>query len=209
MRLSRVVPFFLLLAAAACASPEPEAPARGERRASLGALPATFVSTPSCAGCLAVTVTLRPDGAYMVRERVATSEFYDFGAWRETAGVLHLTGGRDAPRRYAIAADGVLEADAGTSGGDVRRAPQVEALRGPFRMVGLYDGAVFQECRTGLSWSLEETRAAGALREELTARQGATALVALDASFAPQPGGRETLRVFRTASILNQRGCPG
>lgn len=204
---SRVVAF-LLLAAAACASPEPEAPAREAPRAGLGALPASFVNTPSCSGCLAVTVTLRPDGAYTVRERVGTSEFYDFGAWREARGELNLAGGRDAPRRYAIAAEGVLEAGAGTSGGDLRRAPEVEALRGPFRMVGLYDGAVFQECRTGLSWPLGDTRAAGALKEELAARQGATALVALDASFADQQG-REVLRVFRTASILNQRGCPG
>jgi hypothetical protein len=204
---SRVVAL-LFLAAAACASPEPEAPAREAPRAGLGALPASFVNTPSCSGCLAVTVTLRPDGAYTVRERVGTSEFYDFGAWREAEGALQLAGGRDAPRRYAVAAGGLLEAGAGTSGGDLRRAPEVEALRGPFRMVGLYDGEVFRECRTGLSWPLEETRAAGALKEELAARQGATALVALDASFAAGQG-REVLRVFRTASILNQRGCPG
>ena len=203
MPLSRA---FVLLLLAACASPEPaEAPAR---RGELGPLPASFENTPSCSGCLAVTVTLRPDGAYMVRERVGTSEFHDFGAWREARAELRLAGGRDAPRRYAIAPGGVLEAVAGTSGGDLRRAPQVESLRGPFRMLGLYDGQVFQECRTGLSWPLEETRAAQALKQELAARQDEAALVALDASFAPGPG-REALRVFRTASILNQRGCPG
>lgn len=200
----------VLLAVAACASPEEagERPAREAARGTLGALPASFANTPSCGGCLALTVTIRPDGAYTVRERVGSSEFYDFGAWREARGRVRLSGGRDAPRRYEIRADGVLGPLEGTAGGALRRAGAVEALRGPFRMVGLYDGAVFKECRTGLAWPLEQTRAAEALDRERAARQSETVLVALDATFAARPGG-EALRVFRTASILNQRGCPG
>jgi hypothetical protein len=207
LRLSRLL---LVLAAAACASPEEpaERPGREEARGTLGALPASFANTPSCGGCLALTLTLRPDGAYTVRERVGSSEFYDFGAWRESRGVLRLSGGRDAARRYGIGADGTLEALKGTPGGELRRTGAVEALRGPFRMVGLYNGALFKECRTGLAWPLEETRAAEALDRERGLRQSETVLVALDASFAPRPGG-EALRVLRTASILNQRGCPG
>ncbi|HZM37285.1 MAG TPA: hypothetical protein VFC18_22700, partial [Burkholderiales bacterium] len=142
MPLSRLL---LLLAVAACAAPpEPGAPSPAAR-AELGPLPASFINTPSCSGCLAVTVTLRADGAYTVRERLGTSEFYDFGAWRETDGILHLAGGRDALRRYRLAQGGLLEAREGTPGGDLRRAAEPESLRGPFRMLGRYDGEVFQE----------------------------------------------------------------
>src|ERR1043165_8905933 len=59
----------------------------------LSGLPATFANAPSCEGCLGVTVTLRPDGAYLVRERVGGSEFYDFGRWREAPEGLVLEGG--------------------------------------------------------------------------------------------------------------------
>jgi hypothetical protein len=153
-------------------------------------LPATFVNDPDCPGCLGVTLTLRPDGSYLVRDQLGASEFYDFGRWRYAGGVLELAGGRDA-RRYPL--------------GDLRKAPRVEALRGPFRMIGTYDGAGFKECRTGLKWRLADTRAAEDLKGDFLKGQGSIVLVALDAQFEGAP---EVLRVLRPASVLDARACP-
>ncbi len=156
---------------------------------SLEALPATFVMSASCPGCRAVTLTLRPDSAFVSRERLGSSEFYDFGRWRREGDALELAGGRDQ-RRYPLAS--------------LRRAPRVEPLRGPFRMVGVYDGATFRECLTGLSWTLDDTRAANVLKEQVV--KSGKARVALDAQFEGAP---EVLRVFRPASILKGTSCDG
>ena len=48
----------------------------------------------------------------------------------------------------------------------------MEPLRGPFRMIGLYDGATFKECLTGLAWPLAQTRAAETLKGEFLQGQG-------------------------------------
>ena len=156
----------------------------------LPALPATLLSDPGCPGCLAVTVTLRPDGSYLLRDQLGASEFYDFGRWRYADGVLELAGDRDI-RRLQVSA--------------LRQAPKVEELRGPFRMVGVYDGKTFKECRTGLAWKLAETRAAETLRGEVVKGQGTPLLVALDGQFEGAP---EILRVLRPAAVLDARSCP-
>ena len=81
----------------------------------------------------------------------------------------------------------------------------MELLRGPFRMLGLYDGATFKECRTGLAWTLAQTRAAETLKGELRKGQGSAVLVSLDAQFEGTP---EVLRVFRPAAVLDALKCP-
>ena len=86
----------------------------------------------------------------------------------------------------------------------LRRAAQVETLRGPFRMVGVYDGARFKECLTGISWGFAETRAAETLRQEFQKQKG-PALVSLDAQIEGSP---EALRVLRPATLHNTRACP-
>ena len=158
--------------------------------ADLGALPATYVDDPGCPGCLAATVTLRADGSFLLREQLGAAEFYDFGKWRYADGKLELAGDRDT-RSYPVTA--------------LRRAAQVETLRGPFRMVGLYDGARFKECLTGIAWSFAPTRAAETLQQEFRKQPGAPVLVALDAQLEGAP---EALRVFRTPTVLNSRTCP-
>ena len=157
--------------------------------ATLGALPATYVSQSGCPGCLAATITLRPDSSFLLRDQLGASEFYDFGRWRFADGTLELAGDRDK-RSYAL--------------GSLRRAAQVETLRGPFRMVGLYDGARFKECLTGISWGFAETRAAETLRQEFQKQKG-PALVSLDAQIEGSP---EALRVLRPATLHNTRACP-
>ena len=176
----------------------------------LGRLPATYRNTPSCPGCLALTLTLRPDGAYLAREQLGSSEFYDFGSWRESReeGVLQLAGGRGGPRGYTIRPGDLLEAQPGTQGGDLKRAAEVETLRGPFRMVGLFDGKVFKECQTGLAWPLDDSWAARALTERFSGGGRQAMLVSLDGRFEPRLRG-EALRVVRTAAVHNERGCPG
>jgi hypothetical protein len=156
----------------------------------LPALPATLVNDAACPGCLEVTVTLRPDGSYLLRDQLGASEFYDFGRWRYAEGTLELAGERDT-RRYALAS--------------FRKSPQLERLRGPFRMLGIYDGATFKECRTGRAWKLAETRAAENIKDAVLKAQGNPVLVLLDAQFEGEP---EVLRVLRPASVLDARGCP-
>jgi hypothetical protein len=193
---SRALPrFSAVLAAAvvaACAgAPEPvkRTPEEVREPATLGALPATYVSQSGCPGCLAATITLRPDSSFLLRDQLGASEFYDFGRWRFAGGMLELAGDRDK-RTYPLAS--------------LRRAAQVESLRGPFRMVGLYDGARFKECLTGISWGFAETRAVETLRKEFQKQKG-PALVSLDAQFEGSP---EALRVLRPATLHNARACP-
>ena len=178
----------------------------------LASLPASFANTPSCDGCLGLTLTLRPDGAYLVRERLAGSEFYDFGRWREAPDGLLLEGGRDAPRRYALRPPDTLDSLEGTQGGDLRRQAQVETLRGPFRVLGMYDGAAFRECRTGLAWPLGDSRPGERLKEQFAEMRAekrlAASLVAIDGRFEAQ-GAREVLVVQRPATLLTGGRCPG
>jgi hypothetical protein len=174
----------------------------------LAGLPASFANTPGCDDCLGLTLTLRPDGAYLVRERLRGSEFHDFGRWRETPDGLLLEGGRDAPRRYALQPPDMLDSLEGTQGGNLTRQAQVEALRGPFRVIGSFDGAAFRECRTGLAWPLGDSRPAERLREEFAEKRLAASLVAIDGRFEAQ-GGREVLVVQRPASLLTGQRCPG
>jgi hypothetical protein len=203
--------FFLLLMAVGCASPESPKEIPGEKAPSaspLAGLPATFANTPSCEDCLSLTLTLRPDGAYLVRERVGASEFYDFGRWREAPDALVLEGSRDDPRRYAPKPPDMLDSLPGTLGGDLKRQPKVEALRGPFRVLGSYNGVAFRECRTGLVWPVGESRLGERLKDDFGQKGVAEALVAIDGRFEAQ-GGREVLVVQRPATLLTVVACPG
>lgn len=155
------------------------------------ALPATYLNTPGCAGCLALTVTLRPDGSFLAREQVGAAEFYDFGRWRLAGDTLELAGGRDQ-RRYSLAS--------------LKRAPRVESLRGPFRLVGHYDGAGFRECRTGIRWEFADNKLRALLRRQLEDRDANPAMVALDAQLEGTP---EKLRLIRPGTYLGSRTCPG
>jgi hypothetical protein len=182
-----------VLALAACAqAPEKAPPPAQEPKepATLGALPATYVSQPGCPGCLAATLTLRPNGSFLLRDQLGASEFYDFGRWRNVDGTLELVGDRDK-RAFSLAT--------------LRRAARAETLRGPFRMVGLYDGARFKECLTGITWGFAQTRAADTLKREFEKQQRAPALVSLDAQFEGSP---EILRVLRPATLHNTHACP-
>jgi len=191
---SRALPRFkvwLVILLVGCAQQPAKQDERKAPPEALPPLPATYINDSDCPGCLEVTLTLRPDGSYLVRDRLGASEFYDFGRWKYSDGTLELAGGRDAPRRYQLK--------------ELRKTPQVEALRGPFRMVGLYDGAGFKECRTGLTWRLADTRAAENLKGDFLKGQGSAVLVVIDAQFEGAP---EMLRVLRPASVLDARTCP-
>jgi hypothetical protein len=78
-------------------------------------------------------------------------------------------------------------------------------LRGPFRMVGLYDGATFKECRTGISWTFSDTNAAKTLNSEFVKSGEKAVLVALDAQLDGSP---EMLRMFRPPARLDKKACP-
>jgi hypothetical protein len=201
--------FIAAIALAACSSPQKPEPDIAAEDAILVALPASFANVPSCPTCLSVTLTVRSDGAYVVRERLAQSEFYDFGRWRFSSRdrVLRLDGARDLPRRYVLQPPDALDSQEGTQGGDLKRLPAVEQLRGPFRMVGLYDGATFRECRTRIAWPIGESRAAADLKRQFDAKNLGTALVSIDGRFDEKPG-KETLIVLRVPAILSATTCP-
>jgi hypothetical protein len=205
----------LLLMAAACASqppPEEKEKTVQQQGSPLAGLPATFANTPSCDGCLGLTLTLRPDGAYLVREVLGGSEFYDFGRWTQKAEGLLLEGGRDAPRRYALLPPDTLDSLEGTQGGNLRRQARIEKLRGPFRLTGVYDGSRFTECRTGLVWPVDDSRAAGDLKQDYLksapGRAGRPARVIVDARFE-EAGGSEEIRIQRSPVVLTAATCPG
>ena len=203
----------LLAALAAGCVQGPVAPGSGgapAAHASLPPLPASFESTQDC--CVKITLNLRPDGAYALRQVFGPSEFYDFGRWQlsGTDGLLFLEGGRDA-QRYLVSSPDTLQAQDGTQGGDLKRKPQLEDLRGPFRLNGLYDGATFKECRTGIAWPVDDSRAGGSLKQDYEksapAKAGKPALVSIDARFVLD-GGREEVRIQRLPVILDATACP-
>jgi hypothetical protein len=208
----------LLLAFAASCAQQPDVPVGVSKAGSdadpLARLPATFENTPSCPFCLQVTLTLRPDGSYTVRERLASSEFYDFGHWQASRaeGLLFLEGGRFATLRYLLQPPDTLDAQEGVQGGDLKRRAEVERLRGPFRLTGLYDGERFKDCRTGLAWPVDDSPAGGGLKREYqkteAGRAGKPALVAIDARF-DEEGGREEVHIQRLPAILPGTACPG
>jgi hypothetical protein len=201
----------LLILVASCA--QPGAPVTGSDADPLARLPASFENAPSCPACLRLTLTLRPDGSYTVRERIGSSEFYDFGRWQASRaeGLLFLEGGRFDALRYLLRPPATLQAQEGVRGGDLQRRPQVEKLRGPFRLTGLYDGDSFKECRTGLAWRVDDSRAGGGLKGEYrqseAGQAGKPALVAIDARFDDE-SGREEVHILRLPVILAASACP-
>jgi NlpE C-terminal OB domain len=181
----------------------------------LARLPATFENVPSCPACLRVTLTLRLGGSYAVRERLASSEFYDFGRWElsRAEGLLSLEGGRFDARRYLLRSPDTLAAQQGVQGGDLKRRPEVEKLRGPFRLTGLYDGATFKDCSTGLVWPVDDSQAGGGLKREYLKTEagmaGKPALVSIDARFDEEGTAREEVHIQRIPAILSGAACPG
>jgi hypothetical protein len=210
----RVLLLAVLLAVllGACAQPgrAPDAPAPLPV-AALPPLPASFESVPACPTCGNVALVLRKDGGFLLRERVGRSDFSDFGRWTLLPDrTLSLQGGREK-RRYAPRADGSLDA---LEGGDGTLLPKgaIEPIRGPFRMTGLYDGRTFKDCRTGLAWPLDDSRAGGSLREQYLKSPpglaGQPALVAIDARFDEEDPAREEVRILRLPAILSATACP-
>jgi hypothetical protein len=206
----------LLALLVGCAPQPPQAPVAGSAGGPdpLERLPATFENVPSCPACLKVTLTLRPDGGYAVRERLASSEFYDFGRWQASRaeGLLFLEGGRFDSLRYLLQRPDKLSAQEGVQGGDLKRLAQVERLRGPFRLTGLYDGASFKHCLTGLAWPVDDSQAGGGLKREYLKTEagmaGRPALVAIDARFYEQGAAREEVHIQRLPAILAGSACP-
>jgi hypothetical protein len=210
LRLSRALLLAVLLSACAQPGRAPDAPAPLPV-AALPPLPASFESIAMCSTCGSVALILRKDGGFLLRERVGRSDFSDFGRWTLLAdGTISLQGEREK-RRYAPRADGSLDA---LEGGDGKLMPKatIEPIRGPFRMVGLYDGRSFKDCRTGIAWPIDDSRAGGSLREDYRKSApglaGQPALVAIDARFDEEDPAREEVRIQRIPAILSATACP-
>jgi len=191
----------------------------------------TYSGVLSCAGCTPqqLTLTIFADGTFRLREGGvddgAGATRYDIGRWsasRDSADVIALHGDTEGARLFRrVRPDGLAAVDnegreiRGLDGTTLPRAPAVDPLAGPLRLVGSYrlEGAepVFVECLTGRRLPLAAgIPASGAPR---AARMLADARSALDAahravSLAP---GDPVLAVVRGYLVPRapQAGSPG
>jgi uncharacterized lipoprotein NlpE involved in copper resistance len=160
----------------------------------------TYSGVLSCAGCTPrrLTLTIFADGTFRLREGGVADGVgaprYDIGRWstsRESADMIVLQGDTQGARLFRrVLPDGLAAVDndgreiRGLDGTTLPRAPGVDPLAGPLRLVGSYrregEEAVFVECLTGRRLSLAAgTPASGAPR---AAQMLADARSALDAA---------------------------
>jgi copper homeostasis protein (lipoprotein) len=180
------------------ATPEVEqAPATDTAPASLESLPARYSGVLPCADCSGIRfdIDLRPANVYFLRmtylgtspERV----YDDIGAW-SLASDLHtiaLRGARQSPMLFSITssnalrkldAEGqVIESELNYS---VTRQPTYEPLVVEVPLRGMYattnEGAVMEECTTGLKLQLQGPQSE-TIAQEFTKVRGGTARPAL------------------------------
>jgi copper homeostasis protein (lipoprotein) len=130
----------------------------------------TYAGTWPCGSCAQrqVSLSLFAEHSFRMRLRdldaqgVVVAEQFDLGRWiQDGSGRLLLRGGREAPQRFDLQADGSLrgfDAQAQPLLG-LKRQPVVDRIEGPMRMRGLYfylaDAASFSECLSGRRWPVQ------------------------------------------------------
>src|SRR5262245_22394635 len=105
-----------------------------------------------------LTVTLRPDGTFRLRDAKAGGDpALDLGQWsQEVDGWVRLVlPGAGAPRVFRETSGDRL---VGQGGLELTRTPVVDPIEGRYRMNGLYrdtqNGGVFNDCQTGRTYQV-------------------------------------------------------
>jgi copper homeostasis protein (lipoprotein) len=170
--------------------------------------PATFQGVIPCADCegIQVTLTLFPGILYLERlvyQGRSAVPVFDYGRWssEQNGAMLALYNSEAAPARYAVKdADTIRQLDsdnkeiASNLSFDLKRMSQVEDLKGPFSLTGLFtyvaDGGTFHDCRTHLTFPVAREKDNAALEVAYSgarSRPGAPAAVELQGHFEQRP----------------------
>ena len=168
----------------------------------------TYSGVLSCAGCTPqrLTLTIFADGTFRLREGGVASgvgtQRYDIGRWtasRESADMIALHGDAQRARLFQrVLPDGLAGVDddgrdRGPDGTTLPRAPAVDPLAGPLRLVGSYrregEEPVFVECLTGRRLPVVAGRpASGAPRAAQLLADAQSALDAAHRAVSLAPG---------------------
>lgn len=198
------------------AAPARPAPVSGE--------PETYLGEITCAGCPGQrnTLTLFPDRTFRmrtvfvgVRQDGGDDTYHDLGRWsRDAAGVLQLSGGKEAPQLFKfLDADRLRALD--NEGNEIQsalntelvRQSEVDRVNGPMWLDGMYrylaDAATLEECLTGQQYPVlieGEHLAVEQAYLEARSKPGEAVFLSFDGEFvmrAPEPGipEREHIRV--------------
>lgn len=191
----------------------------------------TYAGTWPCSSCAQrqVTLTLFADHHFRLRLRdldaqgALLAEQIDLGRWLyDGAGRRLLRGGREAPLRLELEADGRLRGvdpmGRPLPGPGLAPQPALDRIDGPLRLRGLYvyfaDAASFQECLSGKRWPVAIEGAHRALEQAYLAQGegGRWVLATLEGRFAlreAEPGlpPRETLVVERFDRLWPGETC--
>ena len=233
MRLVMLPALMSLAVMTACAPVPREEPAPAVSSAPPLTPPATFSGELPCADCpgIRTTLNLRADRTFLLRQTYLRTRdgrdetFYDLGRWELLPDnrTLVLTGGSDAPRRFAVRDPATLrqldrdgrEVQSALNY-DLRRAAALDPFTGPYRLRGLYtymaDAASLEECATGKRFPV--ARAADSVNLErayLASRSapGAALLVTLDGHLEVRAGMEEGRSEEAIVVDRFQRAWPG
>jgi copper homeostasis protein (lipoprotein) len=166
-------------------------------------------------------LTLFADRSYRLRTGGSEAPAHDIGLWaRETDGTLLLRGGREAPLRLNVAADGTLRliGPQGRPVEQLQRQAALDRIDGPMRLRGLYfylaDAASFSECLSGRRWPVLIEGAHLDLERAYLAQGegGRWVLATLQGRFVmrePEPGlpSREAIVVERFERLWPGESC--
>lgn len=184
-------------------------------------LPATFSGQLPCASCpgIRTTVTLRPDGVFLLRSIYLEAEggedraFHDLGRWSlsDDSRALTLRGGTEAPRRFAV--DGPDRIRMLNNLGETIESEldysltriDYDPIEEPMRLRGMYvymaDAARFGECLSGLDRPVAMEKDSISLERaylEDRSEPGARMMVTFEGHLAQRPPmeGDGTVEVF-------------
>ncbi|NMT63128.1 META domain-containing protein [Marinobacter orientalis] len=198
------------------------------------ALPATFSGTLPCADCPGIDLHLNllADGVYLLRETYQDRDggpFFDIGRYLYSSDGREVTlyGGREAPRRFEIAAPDrlrLLDRDGqrieSRLNYSLTREPEFQELEPRLLLGGKYrylaDAGIFRECLTGLEMPVAAEADNRALEEAyLAAREkpGEEVMVSLEGQLAQRmpmegPGPVRTLVPERFIGVWPEQSCP-
>jgi hypothetical protein len=184
---------------------------------------------PFCPDCgeIEITLTLRPDGVYSLRERVGNTRMLagvDRGRWEldEVDGSLLLLAGKERPHGFQVHDLFSLRAvgwdGRPIEGRDLHRAASVDPFEDSMRIQGTYrlqEGeSSFSDCRSGLQWPVAGEGASAELEAaywQAWAEPGQRLLVNVTGRLDRRPregGGEEEVLIVEELHAMDRNlGC--